>query len=242
MEILGDSKIDIPVLTSKNNAKQLKTEDTGIKFEMKLCLNLGIQYDGKYNYSMETAEKLEIPKIKEIYPEEYKHTAKKGSRYDFTCITDETKHISAKSTKKDGKVAPQVIGQSQPKKFCDLIGIKYTTDDKLKEYVQVDILKILPILEEYTFDCPIIYYNQYKNTIRNIILNKPIKWDKYKFKWTCSWAEWNNSSTLKIIINGKEISLLEIQFHKKKRTNMAIRWFFENFLTIFTENLKIIKL
>ena len=45
---------------------------------------------------------------------------------------------------------------------------------------------------------------------------------------------------LKIIIDETEISLLEFQFHKKNRTNMAIRWYYEHFLTIFNQNLCII--
>ena len=44
----------------------------------------------------------------------------------------------------------------------------------------------------------------------------------------------------KIIIKEKEYALLEFQFHTKNRTNMAIRWCYENFLTIFKENLCII--
>jgi hypothetical protein len=80
--------------------------------------------------------------------------------------------------------------------------------------------------------------NQQEDTIRYIILNIPIEWDKYNFKWTCN--EWNNSSTLKVIVEEKEFALIEFQFHTKSRTNMAIRWCYENFLTIFHPNLCII--
>ena len=161
-----------------------------------------------------------------------------GARYDFTSLIDETNHLSAKSTKKGvGKVAPQVVGQSQPKKFCESIGIEYTTISDLKKYIQTEIVKIIPILVGYTFDCPNIYYNHEKNTIRFITLNTPIDCNKYKFKWTCDWTTWKNSSTLKIKIEEKEYALLEFKFHTKSRTNMAIRWCYENFLTIFKENL-----
>lgn len=222
--------------------KKILTEDTGKIFEKAICLAYGILYDGKYKYSMEIPEKLKprLTKLVELFPK-CSHTAKKGARYDFTSLIDETMHLSAKSTKKGiGKVAPQVIGQSQPKKFCESIGIAYTTIMHLKEYIQTNILTILPILVSYTFDCPNIYYNQQEDTIRFITLNKPIEWDKYNFKWTCNCNEWNNSSTLKIIVEEKELALLEFQFHTKKRNNMAIRWYYENFLTIFNQNLCII--
>ena len=223
-------------------SKKILTEDTGKKFEMAICLAYGILYDGKYKYSMEMPEKLKprLTKVVELFPT-CSHTAKKGARYDFTSLTDETKHLSAKSTKKGvGKVAPQVIGQSQPKKFCEAIGIPYTNITDLKEYIQTNILTLLPILVSYTFDCPHIYYNQQEDTIRFITLNKPIEWDKYKLKWTCNWTEWKNGSSLKLIIEEKEVPLLEWQFHTKSRTNMAIRWYYECFLTIFNQNLSII--
>ena len=222
--------------------KKILTEDTGKIFEMAICLAYEILYDGKYKYSMEIPEKLKprLTKLVDLFPMCI-HTAKKGARYDFTSSTDETIHLSAKSTKKGiGKVAPQVIGQSQPTKFCEIIGITYKTTADLKEYIQTNILTILPILVTYTFDCPTIYYNQHADTIRLITLNKPIEWDKYKFKWTCNWNVWSNSSTLKIIVEKKELALLEFQFHTKSRTNMAIRWFYENLLTIFKPNLSII--
>lgn len=222
--------------------KKLLTEDTGKIFEMAICLAYGILYDGKYKYSMEIPEKLKarLTKVVELFPI-CSHSAKKGARYDFTSLTDETKHLSAKSTKKGvGKVAPQVIGQSQPKKFCENIGIAYTTITELKQYIQTNILTILPILVSYTFDCPNIYYNQQADMILFITLNKQIEWANLKFKWTRNCSEWENSSTLKIVIEGKEISLLEWQFHTKSRTNMAIRWYYEHVLNIFNQNFCII--
>jgi hypothetical protein len=222
--------------------KKILTEDTGKIFEMAICLALGTLYDGKYKYSKEIPEKLKprLTRLVELFPN-YSHTAKNGARYDFTSTTDETMHFSAKSTKKGiGKVAPQVIGQPQPKKFCESIGIAYTTITDLKKYIQTNILTILPILVSYTFDCPNIYYNQTENTIRLITLNIPIEWDKYNYKWTCPYNKWNNSSTLKVITEKEELPLLEVQFHTKGRTNMVIRWSYEHFLTIFNQNLSII--
>lgn len=219
--------------------ENILTEDTGKMFEMAICLAYGIPYVGKYKYTMDTPEKLKprLSKLTELFPV-CRHTAKKGARYDFTAVTDDTKHLSAKSTKDGiGKVAPQVIGQSQPKKFCEIIGIGYTTNTDLKTYIQTNIVTLLPILVGYTFDCPTIYYNQGKNTIRFITLRQPIDWTKYEFKWTRSVAEWSNSSTLKMIVDEKELALLEFQFHTRSRTNMAIRWSYEHFLTTFKDNL-----
>ena len=210
---------------------------------MAICLAYDIPYDGTYKYSMEVPEKLKprLSKLVELFPKCF-HTASKGSRYDFTSI-DKKMHLSAKSTKKGvGKVAPQVIGQAQPEKFCSILNIEYTNNLNLKQYIQTNITTILPILLQYTFDCPNIFYNKSNDTIKYITLIKPIDWNLYNFIWSCNWDKWKNSSLLKIKYtkSDKYISLVEIQFHTKSRTNMAIRWCYETLLDIFKENFNII--
>ena len=41
--------------------KKIKTEDTGIIFEKSICMLYNIEYDGKYKYSIDEAEKIEYP-------------------------------------------------------------------------------------------------------------------------------------------------------------------------------------
>ena len=208
---------------------------------MAICLTYGIQYDGPFRYRMEDAEQLsqKLTRLTELFPTP-SHSARRGARYDFTGIDDASKHLSAKTAKNlVAKVAPQVVGQSQPKKFCDSLNIEYTTIPALKQYIQTEPSRVLEMLTHYTFDCPNVYYNKERDTVRYIVLTTPIQWNKYEFRWTCNWNEWNNSSTLKIVVEGKEYPLVEFQFHTKSRTNMAVRWFYENFLTLFKENLSI---
>lgn len=230
--------------TEQTTKTTLKTEDTGKIFEMAICLTYNTQYDGKFKYDLEKAKKIQarLTKLPELFPK-CSHTAKKGARYDFTAIDDTTKHLSAKTTKKGGgKVAPQVIGQSQPKKFATLLGIEYTDIPTLKQYIQTNVPKILNTLVDYTFDCPNLYYNEDKDTLQFITLTAPIDWIAHEFTWTCSWDKWANSSTLKIKQGTKETALVEFQFHTKSRTNMAVRWCYENFITIFKDNLNIVTL
>lgn len=231
------------IVTSEKQAiKSVCTEDTGKSFEMALCLAFGVPYDGIFKYSLELPNRLKsrLEKFSSIFPKCY-HSAKNGSRYDFTTF-DGKSHLSAKSTKKGvGKVAPQVIGQLQPKAFCSFFGIDFVSITNLKKYIQTNIISILPKLVKYTFECPIIYFNQADDSIRFITLIKPIDWGKFKksIVWTCNWEQWNNSSTLKIRIGGKSVSLLEFQFHTNSRSNMSIRWHFENFLQFFSDHLTI---
>lgn len=223
----------------------LKTEDTGLTLEMAICLALEIPYDGTFKYDMEEANALStrLIQLKEHFPQ-LKHTGKKRGQFDFTGVEDDSIHLSAKSTKKNvGKVAPQVIGQTTRNKFCNYIGIEYTTDIQLKQYFQENITTILSHLIKHTFDCPIIYYHKENNTIKLIKMLTQINWEDYNFSWTRPWEIWTNSSTLKIQIPESEkfVSILEVQFHSASRSNLAIRWCFEPLLNLFKENLSIVE-
>jgi len=209
---------------------------------MAICLTYQTPYDGVFKYDIEMAKRL-VPRLESLlhlFPR-CRHTGRKQSRYDFTAVSDDQRHLSAKSTKKGGKVAPQVIGQSTPRRFCELLGLSEFSDiTELKKYIQENIVDILPVLSSYTFDCPTVYYHQERDTIDFIQLHQEIPWKDYTFEWTSSWDKWNNSSTMKLKPKkGPSISLLEIQFHTKSRKNMAIRWCYENVLQTFSEHFNI---
>lgn len=219
----------------------LLTEDTGKMFEMAICLAYGIEYDGKYKYDMELPRRLQprLAKLPELFPK-CSHSAKRGARYDFTCIADPTQHLSAKTIKKgSGKVAPQVIGQAQPKKFCEELGITYTDVPTLKNYIQTNITNILPQLVSHTFDCPNLYYHQEEDKILFVQMVKDIDWSKMSYEWTKIGDDWSNSSTLKIKTSRGFVALVEFQFHTASRTNMAVRWCYDNVLDIFRDNFTI---
>ena len=221
----------------------LQTEDTGKTLEYAICLAYNIPYNGPFKYSVEEAHAL-VYRLKtglidkKLFPQ-CTHTAEKGSRYDYTSNDNASQHLSAKSTKDKGKVAPQVIGQPSPQKFCDLLGVKFTDVASLKKYIQENINTILPLLDTYTFDSPIVYYNKKKNTIQFIKLTTPIMWNNYQYSWTTPYNNWTNSTTLHISTLGqKSIPLVEFQFHSTRK-NMAIRWCFDAFLKFFQNNLAI---
>lgn len=239
----GKKKADLEALVKGQVPIQKKvvTEKLGKEFEMAICHAYGIPFDGKYKYGMELSYTLlpRLSKLKELFPPCI-HTAKRGAIYDFTSA--ET-HLSAKSIQKGvGKVAPHSIGQAKPATFCERVGWTYTTNPELKKKIQTEYTTLLPILEKNTFGCPIIYYHKQKDTLRFITLHTPIDWTKYPFNWTCSYADWKNSSTLNILTPTGSIALLEFQFHSTSRTNLVIRWCFDTFLTLFKENLTIVDL
>lgn len=222
----------------------LKTEDTGKMLEMGLCLAKKIPYDGPYRYPLDLPKRLQ-PRLEKVcaqfFPQTYRHTARRGARYDYTCVEDPSLHISAKSIKKTGgKVAPQVVGQASPQKFAECMGLPFTTVPDLKRQIQDNITVILPVLASHTFDCPNLFYNASTDTLQYILLTEQIPWSNYAYQWTKPAEEWNNSSTLKLTTPSGPVAILEVQFHTRSRTNMAVRWCYETLLTQFKDHFFIV--
>ena len=227
--------------------KKVVTEDLGKIFEMAICLLYGIQYDGKYKYSLEDATKLKdrIVSLLSIFPYELRHTAKNGNQYDFTGTTDESIRLSAKTTKKDGKVCPQVIGQPSRKKFCDVFGLdtgKIDVSgnmDEVKQFIETNVSTMLEIYSQNTFDCPIIYYNKHKNKLVFVKLKEHIVWTSYNvsFSHIVKNKKWNESSS--IAVNGVTIGEFQVHTH---RDCIKFRWSFEKLLELFSEHFEITNL
>ena len=229
--------------------KIILTEDLGKKFEMGICMLYGIEYDGKYKYSMEEAEKLKerLTNFPKVFPHKLKHTAKNGSQYDFTGEEDETIKLSAKTTKKDGKVCPQVIGQPSKKKFCEFFNVDSNfTLEQIKEYIEVNVDKMLNIYFDLTFDCPILYYNQKRDVLQLVKLTTHQNGDHQKINWSELIIEfshkkknkaWAESSTISI----NNVTIGEFQVHNN-RDCIKFRWAFENLLKIFPNIFEVINL
>jgi hypothetical protein len=209
------------------------TEDLGKTFEYAICMVYGIPYAGPFRYSIVEASALRdrLTALPTLFPA-CTHTAARGARYDYTSL-DGGVHLSAKTSKRRGaKVAPQVVGQATPEKFCSELGIEFVDVPTLKRYIQEHIVEILPTLVQHTFDCPNLYYNKETESIKFIQLTRPIDWSVFEMTWTRGWGDWNNSSTLKV--NGQ--SVLEVQFHSAGRSNMAVRWCYDTVLEVFSDN------
>jgi hypothetical protein len=222
--------------------KKVVTEDLGKIFEMAICQLYEIEYDGNYKYSLDEANiiKHKLHKLKEVFPFNIQHIAKNGNKYDFQSIDNNNVYLSAKTTKKDAKVCPQVIGQPSKKKFCEFFGIDplYSLE-QIKNYIETNIKSLLEIYALNTFDCPIVYYNKHKNIILFVKLISNINWANYDvtFSHILKNKKWNESSS--IIING--ITIGECQIHNH-RNCIKFRWSFENLLNMFDNNFEIIVL
>lgn len=225
-----------------NNKKPLKTEDLGKIFEMAICLLYETPFDGKYKYSMEDAENLKtrIQPLLTAFPHKIKHTAKNGNQYDFCGQDDTTIKLSAKTTKKDGKVCPQVIGQPSKKKFCDFFKIDEGLSlEDIKNYIETNIGNMLSVYFDLTFDCPIIYYNKKSNILQLINLQEKIDWKNYlvEFSHIKKNKPWTESSTISV----NNITIGEFQVHKH-RNCIKFRWCFEKLLKHFVKSFTIINL
>ena len=191
---------------------------------------------------MDDAEKVKdkIKEMKNIFPQNITHTAEKGARYDFTCSNSEGLYLSAKSTKKGDKVCPQVIGQPSKKKFCQHFGLDNSiTINEIKTYIQENIRNMLQKYFEYTYDCPIIYYNQHKNLILFVKKINDIHWNDFEIEFSHikKDKEWNESTTISI----QDVSIGEFQVHNH-RDNIKFRWCFENLIYKFPQYFEVVKI
>lgn len=218
----------------------VKTEDTGKIFEKAICLFFEIEFNGKFKYNIKEANEIKtlLDNLKLYFPyQKIIHSANNHGRYDFTAINDKGKevYLSAKTTKGKGqsKVCPQVIGQPTKEKFCKINNLQIlSTNDDIKLFIKNNLILLLNNYFEYTFDNNIIFYNNKTKKIIYIIKTKNIKWNDYKLILKCKKQEWNESTTLYIIIDNKEISIGEFQVHTH-RNCIKFRWCFENLLNIF---------
>jgi len=240
--ILDKIKTAAVAATFETTKPKVVTEDLGKIFEMAICLLYDTPYVGKYKYSMDDAEKLKdkIKEMKNIFPQNITHTAEKGARYDFTCSNSEGLYLSAKSTKKGDKVCPQVIGQPSKKKFCQHFGLENSiTINEIKQYIQENIRNMLQKYFEYTYDCPIIYYNQHKNLILFVKKINDIHWNDFEIEFSHikKDKEWNESTTISI----QDVSIGEFQVHNH-RDNIKFRWCFENLIYKFPQYFEVVKI
>jgi len=216
---------------------KVQTEDFGKIFEMGICLTYQIPFVGNYKYSFQDAQKIKerIQQLPYIFPHSLIHTAKNGNKYDFMS-TDQSTYLSAKTTKKNGKVCPQVIGQPSKKKFCEFFQVELNDLQEIKQYIQENICMLLSIYSTNTFDCPVLYYNKHTDCLMFIKLIEPIDWNKYiiQFGHILKNKKWNESSSIYI----DKINLGEFQVHNH-RDCIKFRWSFEKLLELFKDNFDI---
>jgi hypothetical protein len=244
---------EITMIAPKDPSKtKLQTEDLGKKFEKAICYALNIPYDGKYSYGEEWPKEFaesRLGELHKLFPSSCTHTAKNGERYDYTYTNgDVTRHLSAKSVKLSkrknaknakSKVAPQVIGQPSVEKFATYIGCDQT-ETSVRDKVITDPYCVLKLMEDYTFDSEILYYNEKTNKICYIRKHTDIDWTKYSLSFTQDWrTSGKNSTNIKLHYQDKDVSIVEIQKHSKGRQNMAIRWYFDDVLEIFKDHFDI---
>lgn len=130
--------------------------------------------------------------------------------------------LSIRTNKNKDKVAPRVVGQCGIDVFnaffSDIAGFSVTDKNQIKEIIQLNIDKMLPIFLDYLFvsDYTVWLHKDSEDRIsfeifdRNQYVN--IDFERERFSFTKENSEWNESTTLKY--NG--ISIAEIQIHKNR--------------------------
>ena len=222
--LVEDGDVNLIDLHPKEKKAMIVREDLGKNFEMAVCLLYGTPYEGNFKYNLLQAELIrdKISNLKLAFPHTLIHTAKNDARYNFIGGDSPDIKLSAKTNKKGYKICSQFIEQPSKKKFCEHFGMDTSsTNEQIKEYIVMNIAKLLTEYFEYTFSSPIVYYNEHKNMLWLIKKNKNIDFENciVKFTHINKNKNWNESSS--ITING--LSMGEFQVHNN-RDNIKFRW------------------
>jgi hypothetical protein len=223
-------------------APRVVTEDLGKIFERAICLVYDTPFVGTYSYDIARATALAatLTTLPTLFPA-CTHTAIRGSPYDYTAVADPAAHLSAKSTKGDGKVCPQVIGQPSRVRFCQHFGLPEATTDipAIKDYITANLPALLARYETHTFDCPIVYHNAAKKTTLFVRQTAPIPWSTLTLRLSHAVAgrAWNESSTVYLGAEGR-VAIGEFQVHAH-RDCIKFRWCFEKLLALFPAHFSI---
>lgn len=213
----------------------LQTEDLGKICEMAICLLADCEYQGEFRYSMEKSQVLKTrfsPLLEECRG--LKHTGKSDNLHDFRpLLEDISKDLSVKSNKRGWMVCPQG-GQGTKKTFCQRFGLPleaYSDGEAIKLFVVRETPQILDNFTKSTFHCKVIYYNEPANAVWLIKQKSPIIWTEQtlKFAHLKLGKVWNESTTLYVEKDGKDISIGEFQNHNN-RNCFKFRWNFRNLL------------
>ena len=221
------------------------TEDLGKMFEKGICGAYGIPYIGKYKYSEEQADAFakRLQLLPSLFPD-CTHTAEKGAQYDFTANDNNQLHLSAKTNKKGYKICPQKIGQPTKQKFCEYFDIDpKSTNDDIKQYIMVNLKSMLPHYFNYTFDSPIVYYNQHTDKIVYINTLSSIEWEPVacRFSHMQNNTQWNESTTVSMVRDDKSYSVAEFQIHNN-RNGVKFRWNLDTLLKYFPQHFDVTQL
>jgi hypothetical protein len=153
-------------------------------------------------------------------------------------MDDPPRFLSAKTTKKDGKVCPAVIGQPSKTRFCQLFEIP--TETNIKTYIENNVVALLEKYTIHTFECPMVYYNKHKQIYWYIQQTTQIDWHdvgEIIFSHIKKKKVWNESTS--VLVDGTTIGEFQIHNH---RDCIKFRWAFEKLLKIFARNFDIIDL
>lgn len=243
---------------AQKKTEKLKTEDTGLIFEMAQCIYYNIPYEGSnFKYDMSAANRIALSlknskvQLRDFIPLptgiRMIHTAQKQARYDFT-TSDGIFQYHSKTNKRLANMpqAAEIIGQGSMNRWKEMFKLPNTYNLKqVKHWIYYNIKDVILLNYSYLFDKPICYYLNDKYYCEWITANPNLFIDETKlgFANNKKLEDWDNSITIKY--NG--ISIAEIQTHSSSRHNIVFRFNFKKnnksgIFTAFPDNFQITRI
>ena len=176
-------------------------------------------YINKHSYPVKLKRDLEFslsPILKVLGIK--RHLGNKNTYYDFKTRLDDS--VSIKTNISGNKICAQTIGQTTLSSFNKITGNDYKTNEDYKRAVFENTRYIVDLYISYLFCCDhfiSLKYDKgdifYFKKVGNVGLKSDFD---FKFKFSKTIDNWNNSMTLSICINDVFKSFAEFQIHSTR--------------------------
>ena len=230
--------ITYPSIKTNTNETIGQTAESAVCFVFKIACHISVKrIDPIIKNKIINKQKIFINnfKYKVISSEGYKN-----NKVDF--ILEENKTLSLKTLKRnDGKICPQKIGQPTLKSWDTYWkqewGGKLEHNPARFNYIKNNIHLYLNCMLENLFCCDYLLlisncnkdpYIEFMGKTNNYFTNQEIIFSRniYEERWNESKNKYSEFSTIiKIILNNKEVTVGEFQFHKSSRQELKFRFF-----------------
>lgn len=164
---------------------KLNNELNGKCFEKAFCDLYNIKFNGCFKYSFNKVEffKNKIKNVKNHLDFNFNHNGKQF-KYDFEDRNNNI-FLSLKFNKKHFKISPQSIGQLTFNKFKLMFDNNIKDKNDIKYYIINNINDLLCNYFENTFNCYLLYFNEYYDILLLInLIDNNINFKNYDINFS----------------------------------------------------------
>lgn len=198
------------------------TEQLGILVERAMCDIVKIPFNTKRKYDSLPSDVVNDisetvgPVLKKM---KLQHVGNLNMTYDFLNSENNTT-VSVKTLMKGNRICPQNIGQCSLNSLSSKLGKNFDKIETFKNYFMENKMEMLRNYLVNCFCCDMTMIYKFDKGIVYIIRRNSINDIKFKNELSLSTSkllcDWNESNTVYNCLNGKRLSIGELQIHKNR--------------------------